>query len=87
MSSRCQQPSKRMGFVDGCDWALFYSNTDPSVYRLQGENGTGTNFVAYRHGGLNLLNAALFDGHVETMASTEVRKERRWKKLYEAYVE
>ena len=85
--TRVQQPSKRMAFVDGCDWALFWRQTDPSVYRQQGESGTGTNYVAYRHGGLNLLNAALFDGHVETMASTEVRKERRWKKFYEAYTE
>ncbi|UKI31040.1 MAG: hypothetical protein L6W00_24815 [Lentisphaeria bacterium] len=36
---------------------------------------------------MNQLNAALFDGHVETMASAEVRKERRWKKFYEAYTE
>ena len=85
--TRVMQPSKRMGFVDGCDWALLYMKTAPSIYRLQGENGTASNYVAYRHGGMNQLNAALLDGHVETMASAEVRKERRWKKFYEAYTE
>lgn len=84
---RVRQPSKRLAFLDGRDWALFSGFSNPVFYRRNGEDGGDSNYCCYRHGRLDFLNAVLYDGHVELLASVEVRKTRRWTKLYEPYTE
>ncbi len=86
--TRIVQPSKRMAFLDGTDWQLNMDRADPGAnYLANGDEFPTQAYVAaYRHGGNNLLNAALYDGHVETLPSAEVRIARRWRALYRPFM-
>ncbi|MBS1369423.1 MAG: DUF1559 domain-containing protein [Lentisphaeria bacterium] len=78
---RVQQPSQRVLFCDAIDWALRVG--DMEKYFLWGEQSGKYMGAAYRHRGR--ANVCMYDGHVVTMGPNELKKERRWRKMYERY--
>ncbi len=78
--TRVFRPSMRIGFADGRDWALSYSNANPSVYRLYGETGSVSNCTCYRHTGF--ANAVMLDGSVASYSGTELYKIWRFQGYY-----
>lgn len=80
---RVVQPTKRVLFSDAVNWALRVS--DMEKYLLLGEQPATYMGAAYRHSGK--ANACMFDGHVETLGPGELKKPRRWRKMYDTYEE
>jgi len=78
---RVMNPSQRILFADAVNWALRIGNME--TYLVQGETAATYMGAAYRHSAR--ANICMYDGHVETQGPAEVKKERRWKKLYEPY--
>ena len=64
-----------MTFVDALDWAVKYDTALRSRYATNGESAYSSNAVAYRHGGLETANVALFDGHVETRKGSTIEND------------
>ncbi len=73
--TKVKSPSSRMTFVDAQDWAVKYDKALRSTYATDGEATQKTNAVAYRHGGLETANVALFDGHVETRKGSTIEND------------
>lgn len=78
---RVMNPSQRVLFADAVNWALRIGNME--TYLVQGETAATYMGAAYRHS--TRANICMYDGHVETRGSAEVKRERHWKKLYEPY--
>ncbi|MBQ9776060.1 MAG: prepilin-type N-terminal cleavage/methylation domain-containing protein [Lentisphaeria bacterium] len=73
--TKVKSPSSRMTFVDALDWAVKYDTSLRSRYATDGETTYKSNTVAYRHGGLETANVALFDGHVETRKGSTIEND------------
>ena len=78
---RVADPTQRVLFCDAVNWALRVS--DMEKYFLQGETVATYMGAAYRHG--QRANSCMYDGHVTIMPLSELKKEYRWKKMYERY--
>lgn len=55
----------------------------PSYYRTTMESKDGVTTVAYRHGGMSYANAAMFDGHVETLHYDSLNRKYRFVGFYD----
>ena len=66
-----------MTFIDAMDWAVKYDKALRSVYATYAETreNANANSIAYRHGGLETANVALFDGHVETRKGSTIEND------------
>ena len=64
-----------MTFIDAMDWAVKYDSALRSRYAENGESLNKSNAVAYRHGGVETANVALFDGHVETRKGSTIEND------------
>ena len=84
--SRVTHASKRVAFLDAMDYAVNMVKSNPSYYRLCGEmpsaGVSSSTTVAYRHGGEDRTNAVMFDGHVETFSSNDLRRKYRFTGFY-----
>ncbi len=69
--SRVKNASTKFLIMDGLDWGCRESGSTPDNWRLYGDQGTYTGFVAYRHPS-ERANMGFFDGHVATLSSNEV---------------
>ncbi len=78
---RVADPSQRVLFCDAVNWALRVS--DMEKYFTQGETAATYMGAAYRHA--QKANTCMYDGHVVTMPMAELKKEYRWRKMYERY--
>lgn len=63
--NRVRTPSKKYLYLDGTDWMVDKESGD-FIYLTEGESGTTTNRIAYRHPG-HSANSAFFDGHVANL--------------------
>lgn len=79
--ARMRHSSKRLAFVDALDFAVSYDKANPKYYALNGEKYVSTT-LAYRHGNSNIANVAFFDGHVESLKSTDIWKKYRFTGFY-----
>ena len=73
--TKVKSPSSRMTFIDAMDWAVKYDSALRSRYAENGESLNKSNAVAYRHGGVETANVALFDGHVETRKGSTIEND------------
>ncbi len=82
--SRIKQPSLRMTFADGLDFIRQYNYSTLISYRNAAEKERSP-IAAYRHN--DAANAAMFDGHVETLSYSEILGDKnRWYNFYDSPV-
>ena len=81
--SRITHASQRVAFLDATDWAVNMKKSAPSFYRTTMESKDGVTTVAYRHGGMSYANAAMFDGHIETLHYDSLNRKYRFVGFYD----
>lgn len=77
---RIVRPTQRVLFCDAVNWALRVNSMEKYFEPGRGETESTYMGAAYRHH--NRANACMYDGHVESMKMSELKKAYHWRKMY-----
>ena len=68
--SRVKSASQKFMLMDAVNWWVSGYGSSPAHYRTNGETGTNSMILAYRHGGES-ANFGFFDGHAANLRNQQ----------------